>query len=107
MSARPHERDGFTLIEMMAVVAMIGFVFFVALNFYTELSRATTRASDHTRDIRRASAILDRVARDIEGAFLHLDPFDSLHRKRAVGDRGHGAGNRRRDPRVYQYTGRL
>jgi prepilin-type N-terminal cleavage/methylation domain-containing protein len=80
MSARPRKRGGFTLIEMMAVVAMIGFVFFVALNFYTELSRATNRASDHTRDIRRASAILDRVARDIEGAFLmvkppELDPF--------------------------------
>ncbi len=64
----------------MAVVALIGFVFFVALNFYTDLARASARASNHTRDIRRASAILDRVARDIEGAFLlvkppEMDPF--------------------------------
>ena len=58
----------------MAVVAMIGFVFFVALNFYTDLANASTRASNHTRGIRRASAILDRVARDIEGAFLLVKP---------------------------------
>jgi len=75
-----RERKGFTLIEVMAVVALIGFVFFVALNFYTDLARASTRASDHTRGIRRASAILDRVARDIEGAMLlvrppEMDPF--------------------------------
>jgi prepilin-type N-terminal cleavage/methylation domain-containing protein len=80
MSALPRKREGFTLIEVMAVVSLIGFVFFVALNFYTELARATTRASDHTRGVRRASAILDRVARDIEGAFLmvkppEMDPF--------------------------------
>ena len=80
MNGQLRERKGFTLIEVMAVVALIGFVFFVALNFYTDLARASTRASDHTRDIRRASAILDRVARDIEGAMLlvrppEMDPF--------------------------------
>jgi type II secretory pathway component PulJ len=76
MSAQPRKREGFTLIEVMGVVALIGFVFFVALNFYTELARATTRASDHTRGVRRASGILDRVARDIEGAFLMVKPAD-------------------------------
>jgi prepilin-type N-terminal cleavage/methylation domain-containing protein len=74
VSVQTRRRGGFTLIEIMAVVAMIGFVFFVALNFYTELARATTRASDYTRDVRRASAILDRVARDVEGAFLMVKP---------------------------------
>jgi type II secretory pathway component PulJ len=76
MNAQPRKPGGFTLIEVMGVVEVIGFVFFVALNFYTELARATTRASDHTRDIRRASGILDRVARDIEGAFLMVKPAD-------------------------------
>ncbi len=80
MSGRPRKRGGFTLIEVMGVVALISVVFFVALNFYTDLARASTRASNHTRGIRRASAILDRVARDIEGAFLlvkppEMDPF--------------------------------
>ncbi len=65
---------GFTLIEVMAVVALLGVVFFFALDFYTDLSRATARASDHTRDIRRATAILDRVARDFEGATLVAKP---------------------------------
>ena len=65
----------------MAVCALIGFVFFVALNFYTDLSRASNRASNHTRGVRRASAILDRVARDIEGTTLlvkppEMDPFE-------------------------------
>ena len=80
MNGQPRKRKGFTLIEVMAVVALIGFVFFVALNFYTDLTRASTRASNHTRGVRRASAILDRVARDIEGALLlvkppEMDPF--------------------------------
>jgi len=74
VNTRPRQRGGFTLIEVMAVVALLGIVFFVALSFYTDLSHATTRASDHTRSIRRASAILDRVARDIEGAFLLVKP---------------------------------
>jgi prepilin-type N-terminal cleavage/methylation domain-containing protein len=74
VNPQPRHRGGFTLIEVMAVVALLGIVFFVALSFYTDLSRATTRASDHTRSIRRASAILDRVARDIEGAFLLVKP---------------------------------
>jgi len=80
VNRQPRKREGFTLLEVMAVVALIGFVFFIALNFYTDLARASSRASDHTRGIRRASAIFDRVARDIEGAFLlvkppEMDPF--------------------------------
>jgi len=74
MNGQSRIREGFTLLEVMAVVAMIGFVLFVALQFYTDLSRASTRASDNTRSVRRASAILDRVARDIEGAFLLVKP---------------------------------
>ncbi|MCH8891695.1 MAG: prepilin-type N-terminal cleavage/methylation domain-containing protein, partial [Myxococcales bacterium] len=80
MTIQPRKRGGFTLLEVMAVVALIGFVFFVALTFYTDLADASTRASNHTRGIRRASAILDRVARDIEGTMLlvkppEMDPF--------------------------------
>jgi prepilin-type N-terminal cleavage/methylation domain-containing protein len=80
VNGQPRKQTGFTLLEMMAVVALIGIVFFVALNFYTDLANASTRASNHTRGIRRASAILDRVARDIEGAMLlvkppEMDPF--------------------------------
>jgi len=81
MNSRLLKSEGFTLIEMMAVIALIGVVFFVALNFYTDLSNASNRASNHTRGIRRASAVLDRVARDIEGTILlvkpaEMDPFE-------------------------------
>jgi prepilin-type N-terminal cleavage/methylation domain-containing protein len=80
VNGQPRKRTGFTLIEVMAVVALIGFVFFVALNFYTDLANASARASNNTRGVRRASALLDRVARDIEGALLlvkppEMDPF--------------------------------
>ena len=74
MNRQPRKRGAFTLLEVMAVVALIGFVFFVALNFYTDLAHASTRASNHTHGIRRASAILDRVARDIEGTMLLVKP---------------------------------
>jgi prepilin-type N-terminal cleavage/methylation domain-containing protein len=76
VNGQPRKRTGFTLIEVMAVCALIGFVFFVALNFYTDLAHASARASDNTRGVRRASAILDRVARDIEGAMLLVKPPD-------------------------------
>lgn len=76
MSDQPRKWGGFTLIEVMAVVALIGFVFFVALNFYTDLSDASTRAADHTHGVRRASAILDRVARDLEGVMLLVKPAE-------------------------------
>ena len=80
MNGQSHKRRGFTLLEVMAVIALIGVVFFIALNFYTDLSRAGTRASNNTRSVRRASAILDRVARDLEGTLLlvkppEMDPF--------------------------------
>ena len=81
MSHRRQPSSGFTLIEVMAVVALISVVFLVALNFFTDLSRASAHASNKTRDIRRATAILDRVARDFEGATLlvkppEMDPFE-------------------------------
>jgi prepilin-type N-terminal cleavage/methylation domain-containing protein len=76
VNGQPRKRTGFTLIEVMAVCALIGFVFFVALNFYTDLAHASARASDNTRGVRRASALLDRVARDIEGAMLLVKPPD-------------------------------
>ncbi len=74
---REHLRTrGFTLIEVMGVVALISGVFFVALSFYMDLSAASTRAAEYTRDIRRATAILDRVARDFESALLLVKPSD-------------------------------
>lgn len=69
-------RGGFSLIEVLGVVALISVVFFVALNFYTDLSQASARASHHTHDIRRAAAVLDRVSRDFEAAMLVAKPAE-------------------------------
>lgn len=71
---------GFTLIEVLAVVLLTGIVVGVALDFYLDLSRASNRAADVTRESRRSAAVLDRLARDFENAvFVHkpdaLDPL--------------------------------
>jgi len=67
---------GFTLIEVLAVVLLTGLVLGIALDFYVDLSRASNRAADHTRSVRRATAILDRMARDFESAILVRKPDD-------------------------------
>jgi type II secretory pathway component PulJ len=72
VSPAARQRGAFTLIEVLAVVFLTAVVVSLALNFYVELSRSTTRAAALTRDIRRATSILDRVARDLEGTVLLL-----------------------------------
>ena len=69
-----HSRAGFTLIEVLAVILLTSVVFGVAINGYIDLSRGTQRASDTTRDLRRATAILDHVARDFENVVLMTTP---------------------------------
>jgi prepilin-type N-terminal cleavage/methylation domain-containing protein len=72
VSAR--RQHGFTLIEMLAVVALTTLVLTVAINFFIDLSRATNEAADRTRAERRATALLDRIARDLEGTYLVKKP---------------------------------
>lgn len=69
-------RRGFTLLEMMAVVVLMGVVLGVAIDFYLDLSRATQAATNQTSGARRAMVLLDRVARDLEGAVLLQKPPD-------------------------------
>lgn len=61
---------GFTLIEVMAVVLLTALVLGVSLDYYNDLSNASQRAMDRTREVRRATAILDRIVRDLQGATL-------------------------------------
>jgi type II secretory pathway component PulJ len=67
-------RAGFTLLEVLGVVLLTALVFTAAVNFYRDLSRKSTHAVELTRDVRIASAILDRVARDLEGTVLVTKP---------------------------------
>ena len=71
-----HAFEGFTLLEVLAVMLLTSIVMGVALNFYVDLSRASRRAADHTREIRRAVAILDRMARDFEATLLVRKPAE-------------------------------
>lgn len=69
-----EQRRGFTLIEVLAVVLMTTLLLGVALDFYVDLSHQSARASDYTREVRRAQSLLDRVAADFERAFLVHKP---------------------------------
>jgi len=65
---------GFTLIEVMGAVLLTAVVVTGATAFYLRLSDAAERARGHTAQGRHASAVLDRLARDLEGAFLVVKP---------------------------------
>ena len=68
--------SGFTLIEVLAVVFLMTLVLGVMLNFYIDLSNASTRASEKIRVIRRSAALLDRIAADFERVVLVSKPGD-------------------------------
>jgi prepilin-type N-terminal cleavage/methylation domain-containing protein len=76
MSATPRARDGFTLIEVLAVLFMTALVIGVALDFFIDLSNQSAWASESTRELRRATSLVDRIARDLERALLVRKPED-------------------------------
>jgi prepilin-type N-terminal cleavage/methylation domain-containing protein len=76
LAAAPAGRRGFTLMEVLAVIFLTALVLGVALNFYVDLSNASTRAAESTRELRRATALLDRVAGDFERALLMRKPAE-------------------------------
>jgi type II secretory pathway component PulJ len=74
MTRRAPLRGGFTLFEVVGVILVTAFVVGAATNYYIDLSRASSRAASNTRDIRHATAILDRIARDFESTLLIVKP---------------------------------
>lgn len=76
-------RAAFTLIEVLAAVFLTAIVMSVAIAFSVNLNDASEAAAAKARQGRHALAILDRVARDLEGAYLISKPRDTdplLHR---------------------------
>ena len=69
-------QHGFTLIEVMGVILVTTILLAVAINFFVNLSRQATRASENTREVRRAATILDRIAADLEHAILVSKPAE-------------------------------
>lgn len=73
---RGRRSAGFTFIEMMAVVLLTATVLIASVNLYLQLAGSTAAAADTTRTQRRAVLLLDRMARDLEGAALLVRPDD-------------------------------
>ncbi|MEE2672197.1 MAG: hypothetical protein VX466_00265 [Myxococcota bacterium] len=67
-------KAAFTLIEVLAAVFLTAVVMSVAISFFVNLSDSTDAAAQKTREGRQALAVLDRVARDLEGAYLVSKP---------------------------------
>jgi type II secretory pathway component PulJ len=74
MTTPGRTSGGFTLLEVMGVILVTSMVVGFATDYYIDLSRATARASENTRSIRHATALLDRVARDFESTLLLVKP---------------------------------
>ena len=70
----PRARGGFTLIEVLAAVFLTAVVMTVAIAFFVDLSDSTDAAALKARRGRMALAVTDRIARDLEGAFLIAKP---------------------------------
>ncbi len=73
-------RAAFTLFEVLAAVFLTAVAMTVAIAFFVSLSDSTDAAAQKARQGRQALAVLDRVARDLEGAYLlskppELDPL--------------------------------
>ena len=77
MSAARPRRGGFTLIEVLAVVLITAILLGTTINFYLDLSRQAAHASENVREVRRASALLDRIAVDLEHTMLVKKPAEA------------------------------
>ena len=67
-------RAAFTLIEVLAAVFLTAVVMTVAIAFSVNLNDSADAAAQKARQGRQALAVLDRVARDLEGAYLLSKP---------------------------------
>jgi prepilin-type N-terminal cleavage/methylation domain-containing protein len=76
VSRRGMRGAGFTLIEVLAAVFLTSVVLALAMAVYLNLSSAVDAARDRVRESRHALAILDRVARDLQTAYLLEKPLE-------------------------------
>jgi hypothetical protein len=74
--AQRRRRLGFTLFEVLGVVLVTALLLGATISFYINLSRQATRAADNTREVRRAAAIVDRIATDLEHTLLVQKPAE-------------------------------
>jgi hypothetical protein len=60
--------------EMMLVVLLTGIVMTAATRIYSRISRGGQAVVEATREVRQATALVDRIAREIEGSVLVTRP---------------------------------
>jgi len=68
---------GFTLFEVLGVVLVMTILLSTMISFYRNLSQQAARASENTREVRRAAALLDRIAADLEHTLLVRKPAEA------------------------------
>ncbi len=73
-ASRHRARGGFTLIEVLASVVLTAIVMAVAVSIYIDFSDQAGRAEERVRQSLHRSAVLDRIARDMQGATLQKKP---------------------------------
>lgn len=96
-------RAGFTLLEMLAVMLLVGIVMTLVVNFQRNLSRESSAAAEGLRQDRRTIAALDRIAEELEASLLvvrpgEVDPLDFpwvFYAENRGGGRGDGADRMR------------
>jgi len=76
----PRTVRGFTMIEVLAAVLLTSIVISVAVSFQLNLGTTTTMARERLRTQRHAVALLDRISRDLAGAYF-IAATDSAARK--------------------------
>lgn len=62
--------NGFTMIEVMGAILLTSIVISIAVAFQINLGSATEHARERLRSQRQAVALLDRMTRDIAGAYF-------------------------------------
>ena len=96
--ARGARTSAFTLIEVLAAVLLTSIVLTAAVSIFINISNATSAATERMRQARHAIALLDRVAHDLESAYLLVkaedqDPID--HPWIFLGESRYGGGSDR------------
>lgn len=61
---------GFTLLELVFVVGVTGILITLVASVFANITSNSRRAAERVREIRSAASILDRIAGDVESAYL-------------------------------------
>ncbi len=72
-----RSRSGFTLFEVLGVVLVTALLLGAAISFFLNLTRQAARATESTREVRRAAALVDRIAADLEHTLLVKKPAEA------------------------------